>query len=61
MVEGFIFLSYVIGTGFGFYWGVARGKKSGIADCIDSLIEQGYLKVKGHKNNPEIMKHDEDY
>ena len=61
MVEGFILLSYILGTAFGFYLGISRGKKNGIADCIDSLIEQGYLKVKGHKNNPEIMKHDEDY
>jgi hypothetical protein len=61
MVEGFIFLSYVIGTAFGFYLGIARGKKTGIADCIDSLIDQGYLKWKGHKSNPEILKYDEDY
>ena len=61
MVEGFIFLSYVLGTAFGFYFGLARGQKKGIEDTIDSLIEQGYLKVRGHKNNPEIMKHDESY
>lgn len=61
MVEGFIFLAYVLGTAFGFYWGLARGQKNGIVDTIDSLIDQGYLKFKGHKSNPEIMKHDEDY
>ena len=61
MVEGFIFLAYVLGTAFGFYWGLARGQKNGIVDTIDSLIDQGYLKFKGHKKNPEIMKHDEDY
>ena len=61
MVEGFIFLAYVLGTAFGFYLGIARGKKNGITDCIDSLIDQGYLKWKGHKSNPEILKHDEDY
>lgn len=61
MVEGFIFLAYVLGTAFGFYWGLARGQKQGIVDTIDNLIEQGYLKYKGVKSNPEIMKHDEDY
>jgi hypothetical protein len=57
----FIFVAYIFGTAFGFYWGLARGQKNGITDCIDSLIDQGYLKFKGHKNNPEILKHDEDY
>lgn len=61
MVEGFIFLAYVLGTAFGFYWGLARGQKQGIVDTIDNLIEQGYLKYKGVKSNPEIMKYDEDY
>ena len=61
MVEGFIFLAYVLGTAFGFYWGLAQGQKQGIVDTIDNLIEQGYLKYKGVKSNPEIMKHDEDY
>ena len=61
MVETFIFISYVLGTGFGFYWGVARGRNEGIVSTIDRLIEQGYLKYRGMKNNPEILKHDEDY
>tara|TARA_B100000902_G_C27176930_1_gene846864 strand:+ start:769 stop:954 length:186 start_codon:yes stop_codon:yes gene_type:complete len=61
MVEGFIFLAYVLGTAFGFYWGLARGQRQGIVDTIDNLIEQGYLKYKGVKSNPEIMRHDEDY
>ena len=61
MVELFIFIAYCLGTAFGFYWGMAKGQKIGIQDCIDSLIDQGYLKIKGHKNNPEILKHDEDY
>jgi len=56
IVEGFIFLAYVLGTAFGFYWGLARGQKNGIIDTVDSLIEQGYLRWKGHKQNPEIMK-----
>ena len=59
--SGFIFVAYALGTAFGFYWGLARGQKNGIVDTIDSLIDQGYLKHKGPKNNPEIMKHDEEY
>ena len=61
MVEGFILLSYILGTGFGWYMGSAKGNKDGIVDTIDSLIEQGYLKFRGNKNDPDIMKHDEDY
>lgn len=57
----FIFASYVIGTVFGYYWGKGSGRLQGIADCIDNLIDQGYLKFKGPKKNPEIMKHDEKY
>lgn len=61
MVEGFILLAYILGTGFGFYWGSSKGHKDGIVDTIDSLIEQGYLKFRGTKHDPDIMKHDEDY
>ena len=61
MVEFFILLAYTLGTGFGFYLGLAKGRKLGIVDTIDQLVEQGYLKYKGVKSNPEIMKYDEDY
>ena len=61
MVEVFIFGAYVIGTVFGIYVGRSSGLKQGIVDCVDQLIEQGYLKYKGSKNNPQIMKHDESY
>ena len=57
----FIFVAYILGTAFGFNWGVARGQKQGIVDCIDQLIAQGYLKYRGVKSNPEILKHDEEY
>ena len=57
----FIFVAYILGTAFGFYWGLARGQKQGIVDCIDQLIEQGFLKYKGPKSNPEILKHNEEY
>jgi len=57
----FILIAYSLGTVFGIYVGRSAGLKQGIAECIDQLIEQGYLKYKGHKNNPEILKHNEDY
>jgi hypothetical protein len=41
--------------------GSSKGHKDGIVDTIDSLIEQGYLKFRGNKNDPDIMKHDEEY
>ena len=56
-----LLIAYTAGTAFGFYFGLARGRTLGIVDCIDSLIDQGYLKYRGVKGNPEILKHDEDY
>ena len=61
MFETFIFIAYALGTAFGFYWGLSKGHNKGINDCIDSLIDKGYLKYKGIKSNPDILKHDEDY
>lgn len=57
----FIFVAYILGTVFGFYWGSKQAHRKGIEDTIDSLIDQGYIKFKGHKNNPELLKHDEEY
>lgn len=61
MIELFIFIAYGAGTAFGFYLGLDKGRRDGIVICIDSLIDQGYLKYKGVKSNPEIMKYDEEY
>jgi hypothetical protein len=61
VVEGFILVAYALGTAIGWYMGRSSGIKRGIEDCIDNLLEKGYLKFKGHKNNPEILKHDETY
>jgi len=61
MVEFFIFIAYVLGTGVGFYMGSSKGHKDGIIDTVDSLVEQGYLKFRGTKKDPDIMKYDEDY
>ena len=61
MENFFIFLAYVIGTGFGYWVGRGSGRLRGIEDAIDNLIEQGYLKYRGTKNNPDLIKHDEKY
>ena len=57
----FIVISYVIGTAFGYYWGKGSGRLQGIADTIENLIDQGYLKFRGTKRNADIIKHDEEY
>ena len=59
IVEGFIFLGYFLGTCFGFYWGIQAGQMRGLEAAIDTLIETGYLRWKGHKRNPQIMKWNE--
>jgi hypothetical protein len=57
----FILVAYVFGSAFGWYYGKVNGMKQGIADTVDSLIDQGYIKYKGVRSNPDILKHDEDY
>lgn len=59
MVEAFILIAYVLGTGIGYWMGRSSGIQRGIENCIDNLIDNGYLKIKGHKNNPEILKYDD--
>lgn len=60
MIEFFIFGAYVVGTLFGWYVGRRSGMTQGIADTVDNLIEQGFLKWKGSKANPIIKKWNED-
>lgn len=60
LLEGFILLSYILGTGFGWYIGRSSGMKQGIAQTVDSLIEQGFLRWRGSKDNPEVLKWNED-
>ena len=61
MAEIFLLGAYTVGTIFGFYLGLKAGHKRGIMDTIDNLIEEGYLKYRGYKADPQILKHDEDY
>ena len=56
----FLFIAYAVGTGAGYWLGLAKGRISGVEATIDGLLEQGYLKYRGHKNDPEIMKFDEE-
>lgn len=60
LLEGFILLSYILGTGFGWYIGRSSGMKQGIAQTVDSLIQQGFLKWRGSKENPEVLKWNEE-
>jgi len=59
MIEAFILTAYVLGTALGWHMGKHSGIKQGIESCVDSLLDKGYLKFRGHKNNPEIIKYDE--
>jgi hypothetical protein len=62
MVEALFFLiAYVLGTGWGLWFGNKHGHTKGIEDTIDSLIEKGYLKFKGNKHNPDIIKWNENH
>jgi hypothetical protein len=54
-----LFLAYTLGTGIGWYLSKISDTKKVVADMIDSLIEQNFLKTKGHGDNVEIIKHTE--
>ena len=54
-----LLFAYVVGSGFGWYLGVKSNIKSVSEAVIDSLIEEGYLKTKGHGENMEVLKHTE--
>ena len=49
----------VVFTAVGWYWGVKHNIKSVSEAVIDTLIEQEYLKTRGHGDNMEILKHTE--
>lgn len=56
----FILIAYVFGSAFGWYYGKVNGMKQGIADTVDNLIDQGYIKYKGARSDPEVMKWNEE-
>jgi hypothetical protein len=59
--EIFLIITAIVFTSFGWFVGKKSGIAQGIEDTIDSLVEQGYLKYKGVRSNPDILKHDEEY
>jgi|TARA_B110000971_G_C19796132_1_gene402090 hypothetical protein len=60
MIEPFLIITAVVFTAFGWYVGKKSGIQQGIEDTVDNLVEQGYLKYKGIRSNPDILKYDED-
>ena len=61
MVELFLLGTAVIFTAFGWFVGKKSGIQQGIEDTVDNLVDQGYLKYKGLRSNPDILKYDEEY
>ena len=51
-------IAYIAGTWIGYSVGIKNGLEKATNAVIDNLIENGYLKTRGHKNNPEILKYD---
>ena len=58
--ELFLIITAIVFTGFGWFVGRSSGMKQGIADTVDSLIQQGFLKWRGSKSNPEVLKWNEE-
>lgn len=57
--NSWLLFAYAVGTAFGFYIGF-KGQVRNVSEAvIDSLIEQKYLKTRGHGDNMEILKHTE--
>ena len=61
MVELFLLGTAVIFTAFGWFVGKKSGIQQGIEDTVDNLVDQGYLKYKGLRSNPDILKYDQEY
>ena len=57
--EIWLLATAVIFTGYGWWLGVKSNIKNISEAVIDSLIEQKYLKTRGHGENMEILKYTE--
>lgn len=57
--EIWLLATAVIFTGYGWWLGVKSNVKNISEAVIDSLIEQKYLKTRGHGENMEILKYTE--
>ena len=56
---GWLLFAYVVGSAIGWYLGKKSNAMILAEDVIDSLIEQGFLKTRGHGENMQILKHTE--
>ena len=59
MADWMYWVTAIVFTCLGWFWGVQFSKLRMIEITIDSLIEQGYLKTRGAGRNKEIVKYDE--
>lgn len=57
--ELWLLLTAVVFTAVGYYWGLKSGVLNISEAVIDSLIEQKYLKTRGHGKDMEILKYTE--
>lgn len=57
--EFWLFITAVIFTAIGYYWGVKAGGIGVIDLTIDSLIKQGYIKTRGSGKDMVMLKYDE--
>jgi len=57
--EIWLLVTAVIFTGYGWWLGVKSNVKNISEAVIDSLIEQKYLKTRGHGKDMEILKYTE--
>ena len=56
MVEIFLFITYVLGTGMGLWFANERIKAS-VENTIDALIDQGFLQTQKNKDGEiDILK-----
>jgi hypothetical protein len=58
--EIFLTITAIVFTGFGWFVGKKSGIAQGIEDTVDNLIDQGYIKYKGARSDPEVMKWNEE-
>ena len=52
---GWLFFAYAVGSAIGWYFGLKSSVLNVSEAVIDSLIEQKFLKTRGHGKNMEII------
>lgn len=59
--EGWLLLSYAVGTAFGLAMGYFAGAKKSIEQALDALIQKEFLKTRKRPDGSvEIIKHYEE-